>query len=76
MFSELGIQPTSLAIAEHYRDFLDGLMIDTIDQAESDAIEAFGIITGTTDILMKDAGDRKRLAEEILEFGRNLKHRE
>ncbi len=49
-------------------------MIDTIDQAESDAIEAFGIITRTTDILMKDAGDRKRLAEEILEFGKNLKH--
>lgn len=74
MFNELGIKPSCLAIAEHYREFLDGLLIDTIDQAESEAIEAFGIITRTTDILMKDTDDRKRLAEEILEFGKNLKH--
>ena len=70
MFAELGIEPSCLAIAEHYCDFLDGLMIDSVDQKESGAIEAFGIITKTTDILMRDAGDRKRLAEEILEFGK------
>jgi LPPG:FO 2-phospho-L-lactate transferase len=74
MFTELGVKPSCLAIAEHYRDFLDGLIIDTIDRAEAGTIEAFGIITGIADILMKDAGDRKRLAEEILEFGKNLKH--
>jgi LPPG:FO 2-phospho-L-lactate transferase len=73
MFTELGIKPSCRAIAEHYHDLLDGFMIDTIDQEEASEIEAFGIITGTTDILMKDVRDRKRLAEEILEFGITLK---
>jgi LPPG:FO 2-phospho-L-lactate transferase len=73
MFTELGIKPSSLAVGEHYRDFLKGILIDTIDREEAAALEAFGIITKTTDILMKNTGDRKRLAEEILEFGKILK---
>lgn len=73
MYNELGIEPSCLAIADHYRDFLDGLVIDTIDEKETASLKAFGIITKITDILMKDAGDRKRLAEEVLEFGKILK---
>jgi LPPG:FO 2-phospho-L-lactate transferase len=73
MFTELGIEPGCLAIAEHYREFLDGLMIDTIDSQESVLIEAFGIITKATDILMRTATDRKRLADETLAFGQFLK---
>jgi LPPG:FO 2-phospho-L-lactate transferase len=72
MFGELGIKPSSLAIAEHYQDILKGLVIDQSDSHETGSIEAFGIITKTTDIFMKDAGDRKRLAFEVLEFGEAL----
>lgn len=72
MYKELGIRPSSLAIAEHYQDILKGLVIDKSDSHETGSIEAFGIITKTTDIYMRDAGDRKRLAVEVLEFGETL----
>ncbi len=72
MYDELGIKPSSLAIAEHYQKILKGLVIDESDSRETGAIEAFGIITKATDIFMKDAGDRKRLAMEVLEFGEAL----
>ena len=72
MYQELGIKPSCLAIAEHYRDILKGLVIDKSDCDESGSIDAFGIITKATDIFMKDAGDRKRLAVEVLEFGETL----
>jgi LPPG:FO 2-phospho-L-lactate transferase len=72
MYMELGIKPSCLAIAEHYRELVHGILIDHIDSHEKESIEAFGIIALTTDILMRDANDRKRLAEETLKFGKSL----
>jgi LPPG:FO 2-phospho-L-lactate transferase len=73
MYKELGIKPSSLAIAEHYQKLIKGLVIDQADHGETGSIEAFGIITNATDILMKDFNDRKRLALETLKFGETLK---
>ncbi len=72
MYRELDIQPTSIAISKHYSDMVRGMVIDKLDIQEKDEIEAFGIITKITDILMKDVSDRKRLAIEVLDFGRSL----
>lgn len=72
MYHELGIEPSSRAVAEHYRGLIEGMVIDHKDKHEKKQIEAFGIMTKTSDILMKDAADRKSLAEEILEFGTSL----
>jgi LPPG:FO 2-phospho-L-lactate transferase len=72
MYTELGMTPSCLTIASHYQDLLTGFVIDQADHAETGPIEAFGIITKITDILMKNTKDRKRLADEILVFGKTL----
>ena len=40
---DLGTAPGNLAIAEYYRDFLDGLVIDRADEHEVETIEKLGI---------------------------------
>ena len=67
MFSELGIQPSALAIANHYVDFIDYLAIDTIDNGLVRDINKAGIRTLVTDIIMHDRTDRGRLAREIID---------
>lgn len=72
MYLELGISASSVSVAEHYKELINGIVIDHIDHAEIGPIEAFGIITQTLEILMKDIKDRKRLAIEVLRFGDTL----
>jgi LPPG:FO 2-phospho-L-lactate transferase len=72
MYLELGIQPSPDAVAELYKDFLSGLIIDEIDRDQNDIISARGIILYITDILMKNDEDRRRLAGEVLTFGKML----
>jgi LPPG:FO 2-phospho-L-lactate transferase len=69
MLKEMGHQPSAAAVAEHYRDWLTGFVMDTQDAAEFEKIERWRIIPLVTDILMKDRPDRIRLAQEILTFG-------
>jgi LPPG:FO 2-phospho-L-lactate transferase len=72
MYAELGIEPNVQAVAEHYRDFLDGLLIDKVDFSQAEVLTQWGIIPYVTDILMVTSQDRKRLAEEALDFGKKL----
>jgi LPPG:FO 2-phospho-L-lactate transferase len=68
MFSDLGIRPSALAIAQHYSSVIDYLAIDSSDADIVRDINREGIQTIVTDILMRDGADRARLAHEILEF--------
>jgi LPPG:FO 2-phospho-L-lactate transferase len=72
MYQELGIQPSALAVAEHYRDLLGGQVIDTADASQAEPIAALGIMPLVTDSIMQDGTDRLRLAREVLEFGQAL----
>lgn len=67
MFSELGIQPSALAVAQHYGSIIHCLVIDNSDNALVREIYELGIQTFVTDILMHDRLDRGRLAIEIIE---------
>jgi LPPG:FO 2-phospho-L-lactate transferase len=69
IMAELGIPATARAIAAHYGDLLDGLVIDHSDAAEAAAI---AIPTAVTSTLMRDMNDRERLAREVLSFARTL----
>lgn len=62
---ELGVTPSSLTVAQHYRGLIDGLVIDSSDHAESDAISLPVLQTPT---LMKTAEDSERVARAALEF--------
>lgn len=72
IYSEMGVKPSALAVAEHYQDILDGWMIDTLDVSLTEQIEALGMEVRTSDILMVDREDRRRLAGEVLQFAREV----
>lgn len=65
MYAELGIEPSALAVAEHYRDFLSGFVLDNVDAHLSDKIRTR---TLATDTLMNSLTDRARLAMDVLHF--------
>ncbi len=69
MFSELGIEPSAVAVAKHYGKLLRGFVFDRVDELQKPAIAGLGIMTLATDTLMKDRASRARLAKEVLEFG-------
>jgi LPPG:FO 2-phospho-L-lactate transferase len=73
MLAGLGYLPSCVAVAELYRDLIDGFVIDTLDSALSAEIEALGIRVLVTDTIMHTAPDRLRLAGEVLEFADRLR---
>jgi LPPG:FO 2-phospho-L-lactate transferase len=68
MFTELGIEPSAFAIAQHYGSIINGLIIDKSDDYLRENIGALGVNVFTSDIFMHDNKDRGRLAGEILEI--------
>jgi LPPG:FO 2-phospho-L-lactate transferase len=77
IFAEMGIEPSALAVAEHYGSiksggWLSGFVIDSVDNALVDPIAQMEIEVHSTDSLMKTPEDRRRLAREVLVFGDSL----
>lgn len=62
---ELGLGSLSDVVAAHYKDIIDGFVLDTRDSDLVAEIEASGIQTLTTDIVMSTLDDRCRLAREV-----------
>lgn len=67
MFSELGIKPSVVAVAQHYGNLVDCLVIDNSDDSLTEKINTLGIRAYPTDILMDDQFDRERLGREIID---------
>ena len=65
IMSELSLPSSVQAIAEHYGDLLDGFVIDTADQDQSNAINTSVM---SSNILMSSLKDRENLALEVLAF--------
>lgn len=72
MYAELGYQPSALAVAQHYRDWLVGFVLDRADSALEGVVAELGVRPYLTDTLMRTIEDRRRLAAEVLEFCRRL----
>ena len=68
MYAELGVRPSALAVARHYQGLLSAFIFDRQDSDLQMQIEALGLRALATDSLMRDAGDRMRLAIEVIEF--------
>ncbi len=68
IMEELGVPVTAAAIAGHYRDLLDGFILDDADRAEADALVAGGLAVAATRTVMSTLEDRVRLAEFALGF--------
>jgi LPPG:FO 2-phospho-L-lactate transferase len=71
MFSELGIVPSAYAVAHHYADIIDCIMIDKSDEVWVEKIRSLGIRTYLTNIFMSDQEDRGRLATELIDIIEN-----
>jgi LPPG:FO 2-phospho-L-lactate transferase len=69
MFAELGIEPSALAVAEHYENFLMGFVVDSVDSEVANRVRIQTLVTNT---LMKSIADRAQLAQDMLNFIGNL----
>ncbi|MEO8225146.1 MAG: 2-phospho-L-lactate transferase [Gammaproteobacteria bacterium] len=68
IMGELGLPITAAAVADHYRDLLDGYILDEFDGADAAALIATGLAVAATHTVMRSLEDRVRLAEFALGF--------
>ncbi|GAB4534618.1 MAG: hypothetical protein Fur0018_24530 [Anaerolineales bacterium] len=69
MYAELGIRPSALAVADHYRDLLSGFVVDAVDEALAAEVCTPVLVTDT---MMRSSEDRKRLAGEVLQWSAEM----
>ena len=72
IMEQMDMPVNNVSIAEFYRDFLDGLVIDNKDEHETGEIEKLGIRVKTTGTLMNSIRDRIALAETTIRFADSL----
>ncbi len=72
MYSELGIEPSAYAVAEHYDDLLTGFVFDIVDSALEKEIQQLNVETLNVQTLMKTPEDRTKLAQDVINFGERL----
>jgi LPPG:FO 2-phospho-L-lactate transferase len=68
MYRELGIEPSALAVANHYRGLVTHFVMDTVDAQLIESVRGLNMQTHVTKTVMKSHEDRKRLAEDTLNF--------
>lgn len=72
MYSEFGIDPSALAVARHFKDLLEGFVIDEQDAHLAKDIEELGMRVSSDKTLMRTREDRNRLAKSLLQFARSI----
>jgi len=68
MYRELGIEPSALAVANHYRDLATGFVLDKIDKQLEGAVMGLNMRTLVTNTLMNSLDNRSQLAKDVLNF--------
>jgi len=68
MYRELGIEPSALAVANHYHGLLKGFVLDKIDEELIKSVKGLNVQTHVTYTLMKSHEDRKQLGMEVMNF--------
>jgi LPPG:FO 2-phospho-L-lactate transferase len=69
LMKAMGVEASAFGVAHYYRDFLDALIIDDIDESLAPRIRSLGIKPIATQTLMKSMADKTRLAKiAISEF--------
>jgi len=72
MMKELSVPNTASWVAGHYRDILDGFILDTEDAALKAEIEDLGLPVEVTNTVMVSLEDRVRLAQTCLDLAQKL----
>ncbi len=68
MYKEMGREPSSITVANDYRELITGFIMDVIDREHEKQLSQWDIITMSTETVMKTPQDRVRLAEISLAF--------
>jgi LPPG:FO 2-phospho-L-lactate transferase len=68
MMTELNIPNDAVSVARHYRELVDGFVLDAQDAALEGAVAALGIATVVTQTVMLTLPDRQQLAADVLRF--------
>jgi LPPG:FO 2-phospho-L-lactate transferase len=68
MYRELGIKPSALAVANHYRGLARGFVLDTIDSQLGESVRGLNMRTLVTNTIMSSLDNRKQLANDVLHF--------
>lgn len=68
MYRELGIEPSALAVAKHYRNLASGFILDVVDSQLIESVRGLNMRALVTYTVMKSHEDRRRLAVEVLNF--------
>lgn len=72
---ELGREVSARAVAMEYHKLIDGIIIDSADEALAEGIRASGIHALAVPALMRTPEDRLKLAHAALEFARAVRLR-
>ena len=72
MLATLGHEVSAVGVAQLYAPFADAIVIDEADRALAPRIRELGLMPLITNTVMRDDADRRRLAEEIILFGREV----
>ena len=72
MLASLGHDVSAAGVAALYEGLIDGIVIDNADAGLTRRIEDTGTRVFVTNTVMGDASDRRRLAQEVIAFGRSL----
>ena len=62
----IGVEVSARGVAAHYRDWIDGIVIDERDAALQRPIESLGLEVRVTDTVMRDAAVAAQVAETAL----------
>ena len=69
MMKELGMDVSATAVANYYGDLIDGFVYDASDP---NPVELPDKATLSTNTLMKNSDDRRRVAQEVLAFAQQI----
>ena len=72
MYREMGVNPSALEVARHYRPYLKGFVIDSVDAEQQEILRQWGIISLVTNTIMSSDEAKVKLAKEVLEFSLKL----
>jgi LPPG:FO 2-phospho-L-lactate transferase len=72
MYSEMGIIPSALAVAQHYGKLIQGIVIDKVDENQEKLIRQCGIIPIAENTLMSDNSTRINLARLTVAFAQRF----
>ncbi len=72
MFRELGTEPSAVAVAAYYQEFLDGFVLDALDVELVPDVAALGMAARAVPTLMIDPDVRPSVAPDVLTFAASL----